>query len=245
LGGEKYAQEVFRLDLDAQCVFAGDDDVRYAAGCEFAEAVVADFSSVEWGELLGFHRETKSKLIRDMDVEKLNGLPFPEEMTEDGELVSFARIFPYAPDFEFELDGERWVVDDEYCVMPECPCHDTALSFMKPVPSPEGQGPGVFTQCAAIRYDYVSKRIEPALPPPPGHPSLASLVAAVRKANPSLDEDLVRRHGQLRRAYARAVQESRVEPVVRSSPKVGRNDPCPCGSGKKYKKCCASSGGEG
>ncbi len=24
----------------------------------------------------------------------------------------------------------------------------------------------------------------------------------------------------------------------RESPKVGRNDPCPCGSGKKYKKCC-------
>lgn len=26
--------------------------------------------------------------------------------------------------------------------------------------------------------------------------------------------------------------------VVRSTPKVGRNDPCPCNSGKKYKKCC-------
>ena len=26
--------------------------------------------------------------------------------------------------------------------------------------------------------------------------------------------------------------------VVRDQPKVGRNDPCPCGSGKKYKKCC-------
>ena len=25
---------------------------------------------------------------------------------------------------------------------------------------------------------------------------------------------------------------------VRPEPKVGRNDPCPCGSGKKYKKCC-------
>jgi uncharacterized protein len=25
---------------------------------------------------------------------------------------------------------------------------------------------------------------------------------------------------------------------VRATPKVGRNDPCPCGSGKKYKKCC-------
>lgn len=27
------------------------------------------------------------------------------------------------------------------------------------------------------------------------------------------------------------------EPVVREGPKIGRNDPCPCGSGKKYKKC--------
>lgn len=28
------------------------------------------------------------------------------------------------------------------------------------------------------------------------------------------------------------------EPYVRAAPKTGRNDPCPCGSGKKYKKCC-------
>ena len=28
------------------------------------------------------------------------------------------------------------------------------------------------------------------------------------------------------------------KPFVRANPKVGRNDPCPCGSGKKYKKCC-------
>ena len=27
-------------------------------------------------------------------------------------------------------------------------------------------------------------------------------------------------------------------PVVNQGPKVGRNDPCPCGSGKKYKNCC-------
>lgn len=27
-------------------------------------------------------------------------------------------------------------------------------------------------------------------------------------------------------------------PVRSSAPKVGRNDPCPCGSGKKYKQCC-------
>ncbi|MFT5234537.1 MAG: SEC-C motif-containing protein [Candidatus Krumholzibacteriia bacterium] len=28
------------------------------------------------------------------------------------------------------------------------------------------------------------------------------------------------------------------QPIVREEPKIGRNDPCSCGSGKKYKKCC-------
>jgi preprotein translocase subunit SecA len=28
------------------------------------------------------------------------------------------------------------------------------------------------------------------------------------------------------------------DPIVNTVPKVGRNDPCPCGSGRKYKKCC-------
>ncbi|MCC2646713.1 MAG: hypothetical protein K0R02_778 [Rickettsiaceae bacterium] len=28
------------------------------------------------------------------------------------------------------------------------------------------------------------------------------------------------------------------EPYERGMPKIGRNDPCFCGSGKKYKKCC-------
>ena len=30
----------------------------------------------------------------------------------------------------------------------------------------------------------------------------------------------------------------KVETVVHEGPKIGRNDPCPCGSGKKYKNCC-------
>lgn len=32
----------------------------------------------------------------------------------------------------------------------------------------------------------------------------------------------------------------RNKPIQREEPKVGRNDPCPCGSGKKFKKCCAT-----
>jgi hypothetical protein len=33
----------------------------------------------------------------------------------------------------------------------------------------------------------------------------------------------------------------RIGPVVREQPKVGRNEPCPCNSGKKFKKCCGAA----
>ena len=35
--------------------------------------------------------------------------------------------------------------------------------------------------------------------------------------------------------------DARVKTIRRETPKVGRNDPCPCGSGKKFKKCHGSS----
>ena len=36
-------------------------------------------------------------------------------------------------------------------------------------------------------------------------------------------------------------QEKSHTPIVNTEPKVGRNDPCPCGSGKKYKNCCGKN----
>ncbi len=45
-----------------------------------------------------------------------------------------------------------------------------------------------------------------------------------------------RENGEWRFLDAQGVKP---EPMRRTEPKVGRNDPCPCGSGKKYKKCCA------
>jgi preprotein translocase subunit SecA len=39
------------------------------------------------------------------------------------------------------------------------------------------------------------------------------------------------------RTPARTGGDDVVKTVRRDEPKVGRNDPCPCGSGKKYKKC--------
>ena len=58
----------------------------------------------------------------------------------------------------------------------------------------------------------------------------------VRSCEESLADTLVQIHD-----YWQVVREP--PPTVRrDAPKVGRNDPCPCGSGKKFKQCCGAAG---
>ena len=42
-------------------------------------------------------------------------------------------------------------------------------------------------------------------------------------------------------AAPKETKEAPKVPIKREAPKVGRNDPCPCGSGKKYKNCCGKN----
>jgi len=51
-----------------------------------------------------------------------------------------------------------------------------------------------------------------------------------------------RKKKELEQARMAGAGDMQVQQVVRSGDKVGRNDPCPCGSGKKYKKCCGANG---
>ncbi len=50
-----------------------------------------------------------------------------------------------------------------------------------------------------------------------------------------------RKKKELEQARMAGAGDMQVQQVVRSGDKVGRNDPCPCGSGKKYKKCCGAN----
>ena len=59
------------------------------------------------------------------------------------------------------------------------------------------------------------------------------------------EKDVIRQHHE-RSSFSRVGDEwffvdGKIVPPatkINASPKTGRNDPCPCGSGKKYKKCC-------
>jgi preprotein translocase subunit SecA len=69
------------------------------------------------------------------------------------------------------------------------------------------------------------------------------------QASESMNEDLAKlsdvkyQHAQAEAAISNAPDLAEIELTptpLRAGPKVGRNDPCPCGSGKKYKNCCGA-----
>ncbi len=62
---------------------------------------------------------------------------------------------------------------------------------------------------------------------------------AAQQAQPATVADVfASMMSQSGRRAAEAARQQPAAPVQRTAPSVGRNDPCPCGSGKKYKKCC-------
>jgi len=60
--------------------------------------------------------------------------------------------------------------------------------------------------------------------------------SAMEKQIPDLYKRLRSRHIKLKKIYAHC-KKQHFKPQQQQI-KTGRNDPCPCGSGKKYKKCC-------
>jgi preprotein translocase subunit SecA len=104
-----------------------------------------------------------------------------------------------------------------------------------------------------VRYLYLMQILErPQQPgPPPGQPQPEAPVQSqsadgngrkprmVSTSADELEEAFMRRkRRELEQArMAGAGDAQQVQQVVRGQDKVGRNDPCPCGSGKKFKKC--------
>ena len=63
-----------------------------------------------------------------------------------------------------------------------------------------------------------------------------------RKKKEKLDHlsDRTRPADELAAEEEMIANTEKVEPIKAEKTEPGRNDPCPCGSGKKYKKCCGA-----
>jgi uncharacterized protein YecA (UPF0149 family) len=67
----------------------------------------------------------------------------------------------------------------------------------------------------------------------------------VLESMPPLEYKMLKAYDEFRYSHlTKKEREADIQPV-RTEPKIGRNEPCPCGSGKKYKNCCINKKKDG
>lgn len=231
----------FSVDVHKRCLADGPEPNRSPASRSFAKAVETELTETDWRELHRWFLGLKQKCIENANPDKLDAVFPPQIMSGEGTMVGYSEIFPFARAFEFEIGKGQWLVDDQYCVDPDCDCRETVLQFVH-VPEPSAREQDIDGPAAVARYDYRTGRVKTVARPAFKYPRLKRLIAAMKGAHPTFDADVEKRHNTLKDLYRRALTKAEKDavPFVRQSAKIGRNDPCPCGSGKKYKKCCGS-----
>ena len=153
-----------------------------------------------------------------------------------------------------ELPEDDYVLVEHYCVDPKCDCRRVVIGMFLGAPPPR--------QVATINHAFdvptdgePQTFLDPLNPQSDRSEPLLGLFLEMLKNDPTYIDRLKRHYRMVKEAAAdpnhpayRTMRDVVTKDpgylgprtVVRSDKKVGRNDPCPCGSGKKYKKCCSN-----
>jgi uncharacterized protein YchJ len=155
---------------------------------------------------------------------------------EDGLMIGYNEILPYGNRMKIKTDSSSYMLLDQYCIRPKCGCVEAVTSVMTVDPSGK-----TAEELCSFGIDYRKKKwtkkdtFRREL-------ELSEIRAAVEEQIPNSYTVLEKRHRRLKSIYKHWKKKNTSRSKSRKRKKIGRNDPCPCGSGKKYKKCCLNSG---
>lgn len=131
---------------------------------------------------------------------------------------------------DFEHRGRKITVKEQYCANPDCDCQAAQL-FFADVTQPNLPEMKFRIDYSIQNDDYkVWKNFTTDA-------ELDELLGVFKRTHPDARETFIQNYAAVKRVKASQAQPSaQAEPVVKTS----RNEPCPCGSGKKFKKCCGA-----
>jgi hypothetical protein len=146
-----------------------------------------------------------------------------------GEMLAYDEALGGVRSDLYKLDGRLYEALDLYCIVPGCTCGEILVDVMTVMPRGGPHlGRVVVEPSGAPRIEASPNRSE----------RLAQVWTAFQKRHPRYLDRLARRNALMQSIASRIVAD--VPARAQATPKVGRNDPCPCGSGKKHKKCCGA-----
>lgn len=156
---------------------------------------------------------------------------------EPGDLVSYPQAFP-GTELPILADaGRRWRFEDLHCIEPRCPCTDVRLVAFD-LDHAESDSDSALAGSFVVTLPSLQPRevaIENGLLSDAA--ALHALWRQMVASQPALGAQLEARRKKMKTLSP--PRGSQPAPVRRQAV-PGRNDPCPCGSGKKWKKCCGA-----
>lgn len=202
---------------------------------KFAENFAEQLINQDWKLLFRFLDNYKSYITDTMDIEHCKiTATFPVyDIEKDGIMIGYNQILPFAEAWSYEDDKNYYLIADHYCLDPGCPCTEVVLAVV-----PWIGDKMIRDDEMRVRFDYQKNSWEMEDSPSNKQYHLDTLFPKIMKSIPNLTEQLKKRHELLKKIYNRYKKEKNILSQNIKKDKIGRNDPCPCGSGKKYKKCC-------
>ena len=233
----------FWFSLNENSILLTPELEKDSEALRLAEIIHAELTEPDRLRLREWFLAVKVAIIQAIPAAEIDLTDLPD--ADDGAMIGFVDVFPGGLALNFTWNNEAWAVDEQYCVQPDCKCQETILSFLKLMDA-NGQIARVIRNCPALRYNYASQTTETVARGPSGSPSLNGLLAALKHEHADLNAQLKVRHGIMQSLYARHYRERAKMRLQSQSPQspatvsrsIGRNEPCPCGSGRKYKHCC-------
>jgi len=206
----------------------------------FARSFIADLKDQNWQDFYRYFYSYKSELTKNIDNFDDLKIDFPlEDIEYAGLMIGYSDIFPFGKNFSFFYKEKNYVIEDQYCLDIQCNCTHSLLILIEingQKAIDEGFSPAFF-------LNYKNKKWEIENNPFNNSDIMDAMVAELIKSIPNIFDIIKQRHKILKRLY-KNFKDERFPDIdkgeQRSKNKIGRNDPCPCGSGKKYKKCCGS-----
>lgn len=233
----------FWFNLNEKSILLTPELEQEPESLRLAEIIRAELTEADERQLREWFLAAKLAIIQTTPADEFDITNLPD--ADDGRMVGFVEVFPCGMALNFTWNNEAWAVDEQYCVQPGCKCKETVLSFLKLIDA-AGQRTTEIKDPPAVRYNYYTQAAKPVATSAAGSPSLDGLLAALKREQASLNTQLELRHLIMQSIYARhylartkaRLQSQLTNPVSAVAHKIGRNEPCSCGSGRKYKQCC-------